>query len=75
MIILHFHLHPQFKYELFHIYTSYQYDILTFFHSWNDQDANPWQCVKSGKKMCKECKLALDDRFYNKVLWPQRDEV
>ena len=40
-----------------------QYDILTFFYSGNDQDTYPGQCAKFGDKMCKECKLAPDDRF------------
>ena len=33
------------------------YDILTFC-------TLARQCTKFGKKMCKECKLALEDRFY-----------
>ena len=40
-----------------------QYDIFTFFYSGNDQDIYPRQCAKFVEKMCKECKLALDDRF------------
>ena len=38
-----------------------QYDILTLFYSGNDQDTYPRQCANFGDKMCKECKLALDD--------------
>ena len=44
-----------------------QYDILTFFYSGNDQDTYPRQCAKFGRKICKERKLALNDRFYGRL--------
>ena len=47
--------------KLENLYTTY--NILTFFYSQNDQDTYPRLYAKFGKKMCKECKLALDDRF------------
>ena len=37
------------------------------FYSGNDQNTYPSQCAKFGKKMCKECKIALDDRFYGRL--------
>ena len=38
-----------------------------FFYSANDQDTYSRQSAKFGDKMCKECKLALNDRFQGRL--------
>ena len=43
MIILHFHLHPQFKYELFHIYFTSKTSQSTLI--WVTSSPPPWEAV------------------------------
>ena len=49
MIILHFHLQPQFKYELFHTYFTSQAPVLAYFDSTKELSI---QCDQWARRKC-----------------------